>query len=137
MKPDLTVKALPWLRRVLVVALVLSAGCGSEPPLPEETGRPIADTFLDEIRKGNVDTAWNGTSAEFKSLMGLDSFRRYVKSHPALKNPANFQEGKRIDKPPMKLAECVYAIDKPKATKVRLILAPENDVWKVERLEAD
>ena len=43
--------------------------------------------FLDELRAGRLEPAWQGTSTEFKSLMGLENLRDYVKTHPALKAP--------------------------------------------------
>lgn len=110
-------------------------GRGGVPPLADDAARTIADAFLADVRGGKADAAWAGTSAEFKSLMGRDAFRAFVKSKKALKAPAEFERSERVERDGLHLVECHYRTQGGGAVKV--ILAPEAGAWKVERLIAD
>lgn len=123
---------------VLVVLGVVgwwAFGRGGVPPLADDAARQIADGFLTDVRGGKVDAAWAGTSAEFKSLMGRDAFRTFVKSKKALKAAAEFERSERVERDGLHLVECYYRSQGSGTVKV--ILAPEAGTWKVERLIAD
>ena len=87
---------LPKRRQILtwLVIPTLAAGlaCGKTSPAQIDGGRGVASAFLDELRAGRIDPAWQTTTVEFRSLMGSDSLRDYVRTHPALKGTAEFQE---------------------------------------------
>ena len=106
------------------------------PRLKENQGREIATAFLAEIRRGNVDAAWEGTSAEFKSLLGLEGMRTYVKKHPGLKKEAEFTREAKVESNGLSLAEVVFR-EPTGGAEVKVLLAPEGGTWKVERLVAD
>lgn len=89
----------PRLRLALSLALLagFSLACGRISSTQEDRGRSVAASFLDEVRAGRVDPAWQGTTAEFKSLMGSDSLKDYARNHPALKAQAEFVGSKRVE----------------------------------------
>src|SRR5262249_28252489 len=59
-------------------------------PPDDKTSISIAEPFLDEIRQGRVDAAWESTTAEFKSMTGKEDFKKFVNEQPALKEPLEF-----------------------------------------------
>ena len=93
------------LRCVLGTGLLLAATCGSfacgrTSPAQVDEGQGVAASFLDELRAGQVDPAWQATAVEFKSLMGADSLRDYVRTHPALKAKAEFVASHPVEASP-------------------------------------
>ena len=123
---------------LLVLVSFGFSGCGgSNASLPEDNGRSIAEAFLADVRGGKVDEAWEGTSAEFKSLMGKESFRGYVRRQPALKAEPAFQGAKPVENGPLKLVECTFQADKPKPAVIKIMLAAGPDRWHVERLSIE
>ncbi len=92
----------PWTRRSLLASAVLMMtvicpSCGRRSASQVDRGREVAVSFLDEIRAGRIEPAWQGTTVEFKSLMGADSLRDYARSHPALKAAAEFVDSRPIE----------------------------------------
>src|SRR5688500_19004049 len=97
-----------WSKRhTLIVALatLIMAGCTGTTNEVGEEGRATAARFLDELRRGRLEPAWQDTSTEFKSLMGLENLRDYVKTHPALKAPAEYAESRTFDGNGRRMAE--------------------------------
>lgn len=122
----------------LFTLLLLMPGCGGgQASLPADQGRSIAEMFLAEIRAGKADDAWQGTTAEFKSLMGRESFLNYVKKQPSLKSEATFQAAKPIENGKMKLVECSFGAEKPKSAIIKVMLAAGPEKWQVERLSVE
>jgi hypothetical protein len=129
--------------RVLLFATVglglvtgLGAGCHSNSPSDE--GRGIAESFLTNIREGKVDSAWSGTTAEFKSFMGLEQLRKYVKGHPVVKEPAEFSGAQAVS--PNGLSATEYVFHAPvgaSASTIKVLLAREQGALKVERLTVE
>ena len=126
-----------------LIALIL-AGCGRTGGMGGDESRAIAARFLEELRAGRHEGAWQGTSAEFKSLMGLENLRDYVKTHPALKAPAEYVESRAIDRDGRGMTEHVFRAtpqarrgNKPLPATVRLLLAPGDEGWKVEHLSVE
>lgn len=121
--------------RRAVIGLVLLAGCGSPPTLPDAEGRQIAEAFLADIRGGQADAAWADTGTDFKSYMGRDAFRAFVKATPALRGPAEFGDCKMTEVNGLRVAECTF---KPKAGGlIRVDLSPADGRWRVERLAVE
>lgn len=121
---------------ILLIAVALG-GCNSTPSLPADQGQSIAEAFLNDIRSGKVDNAWQETTPEFKSLMGKEAFRDYVKRRPALKSETKFESAKPNQSSTMKLVEFQFSADKPKPLKITVMLSPSENAWRVERLVAD
>lgn len=108
------------------------------PVAPAEVGRPVADDFLAQIAAGQVDSAWESTSAEFKSDEGRDSFRAYVAKYPALRGKLEFVSYDEVELHTLRRAECVYAPvppavqTPPKPAKVRVLVGLDGGEWKVD-----
>lgn len=135
--------------RGIMPALAASLGiaCSAGPGAPED-GRAVAAAFLDEIRAGRVGPAWDGTSVEFKSMMGLESLRDCVRRYPAMAGPAEFVEGHPIGDKGVELAEYTFKATAPPKTRggrprggsgpatstIRITTARVDGAWKVERL---
>jgi hypothetical protein len=115
--------------------LMLSRRAATQAP-PDEV-RATAARFLEQVRGGQVEPAWDGTTAEFKSMLGLDGFRQMVRTHPDLKREAEFQGFEMITRNEIPLASCRFRVQDAKkktTTDLKVLLAREGGVWKVERL---
>jgi hypothetical protein len=107
---------------------------------PTDTGRRVADAFLEQIRAGQVDAAWQSTTAEFKSDEGRESFARLVKSKPIFKAPLTFASYEVTDLNTLKRGQCIYeapGTSKPPTAKLRIVVAQEGDQWKVDGVFVD
>jgi hypothetical protein len=122
---------------LLLLICVTLGGCSRSPSLPADQGQSIAEAFLNEIKSGKVDNAWQETTPEFKSLMGKEAFRDYVKRRPALKSEIKFESSKANQNTKMKLVEFQFRAEKPKPSKITIMLSPSESSWRVERLVAD
>ena len=107
---------------VVVLALLIAGAVGAAAylflakPSPVSTtdGRAVAVEFLNLISSGQVDRAWEGTTAEFKSLLGLDGLREYVRRHPALKSTAEFASFTPTKREDYELRECRFTASAPR-----------------------
>lgn len=122
---------------VHLIAICVITGCGGQASLPDDNGKAIAETFLTNVRSGKVEEAWNETSTEFKSLMGRDTFRLYVKRQPVFKSEPVFDSAKPVENENMQMVECVFTVNKPKQAHIKVVLVPSDDSWLVERLSVE
>jgi hypothetical protein len=122
---------------LLLLISVTLGGCSSSPSLPADQGQSIAEAFLSEIKSGKLDNAWQETTPEFKSLMGKEAFRDYVKRRPALKSEIKFESAKANQTSTVKLVEFQFSAVKPKPSKITVMLSPSESSWRVERLVAE
>lgn len=104
------------LAGVLGLAVVL-AGCSQSASEAASDGRDLATRFLDDLRAGQVQAAWERTSTDFKSLMGLESLRDYVKTHPALKGPAEFSGSRPVERNGIALTEYEFRATPPQTSR--------------------
>jgi hypothetical protein len=131
----------PFARLAVSFALLLGSaawsGCSSAQPDPDAS-RATASKFLDEVRAGRAEAAWEGTSAEFKSLLGRESFVGLVRKTPVLreKEPAEFVSFNAAERNGLPVAECIFRTASKKSA-LKVLLARENGTWKVERLTVD
>lgn len=130
-----------WPVLLVVVGLVLVAWVGvgwfrgtSAPS--EDEGRAIAESFLVNLRGGKIDTAWNGTTAEFKSFMGLDRLRGYVKANRVLKEPCDLLRSQAVTPNGLPMVEYDFR-PRSGASTIKVLLAREQSEWKVERLSVE
>lgn len=126
----------------LILITLLSVGCGRTGSAVDGATRAIAVRFLDELRAGNLEPAWQSSSTEFKSLMGIENLRDYVKAHPALKVPAEYADSRTIDRDGRTLAEYRFHATarvrgKPVPATIKVLLASGDDGWKVEQLAVE
>ena len=61
----------------------------------------------------------------------------YVKRRPALKSETKFESAKPNPSSTMKLVEFRFSADKPKPSKITVMLSPSENAWRVERIVAD
>ena len=84
--------------RVAVIAVLVTIAAGAyllysyfgARPIQPESGKAVVDPFLEAVRSGKAESAWEGTTAEFKSNLGRENFLKYVDAHPNLKEPLEF-----------------------------------------------
>lgn len=133
---DVPAPARPWARSLVALVLMCAGvpSCGGVPA--EEVGGEIGAAFLTRIRQGQVEQAWQGTTAEFKSMLGLEGLRAYVAAHPELSGPAQFEGQEALDREGLDLAKCRYRAT-PGGQPITVLLAREGGEWKVERLGTD
>lgn len=86
-----------WIAASLGLVLValgvwLFFGAANRPG-PGGPGKVEADAFLENLRKGRSDQAWQSAASDLKSYMGKDSLRALVKKHPALKEQVSSVAG--------------------------------------------
>lgn len=135
MRSEMT-RRLSW--RYAIALLLLCAApvaCAPKAP-PQDAGKSIASTFLKEIQEGRVDAAWSATTAEFKSMLGLEGLRAYVKKNKTLSRPSEFVSLTPVDRNGLAMAECLFR-PADAGSNVKVLLARENGEWKVERLSVE
>jgi hypothetical protein len=121
----------------LVILVACSVGCTKKVTLPEpEQGRAVADSFMDLVCTGKAAQAWEGTSTEFKSAEGKESFVRSVKKRPWLAKKATFETSKVIPSAAGERAEYIYKSADAKH-QIRLLIANSATGWCIDRMEAD
>jgi hypothetical protein len=125
--------------RTAVIAALLVAGCSGSGGQWDEPARTAAVQFLDELRAGRLEPAWRGCSTEFKSLMGLENLRDYMKAHAALRSAAEFTEVRPIQRNGQTMAECRFrGISKQRGKEVtatiKVLVASADEGWKVEQV---
>ena len=139
-----------WYRRPVVagpvavaVAVVLAAAAAwflfvrdPTPAISDDGAQQIAAGFLADIRAGKADDAWANTSTDFKSMSGREVFRRYAKSKPVMKEPAEFVGCTFKTEGQLRLAECTFRPAGGKGT-ITVVLHPEGGSWKVGKLTAE
>lgn len=116
---------------ILVIAWVLFGSSGST-KLPDKP-EAIAEEFLSQIRSGKPDDAWTSTTAEFKSFMGRDRLRDFVKANKILRQPLKFDSRQSKKQETLILEELIFVPESGKP-KVIVLLAEEKSAWRVERL---
>jgi hypothetical protein len=97
-----------------------------------ETGRQIATSFLDKIRAGHADQAWESTTAEFKSAQGKESFIQSTKYEQHAKKEMQFVSMQTVLVQEVPRAEYVFRSDDGQT--LRLVIGKESGQWKVDRL---
>lgn len=103
---------------------------------PGEDGKEIALSFLDQVREKKWNAAWDQTGPEFRSYMGLETFKGYVAKHPALKEKAEFKGMSRKSVNGLDRVEFHFQSSKT-TKKIEIVLAPDQGRFKVEHIEAD
>ena len=83
-----------------------------------------------------MDDAWRGTSAEFKSMQGMEGLRGVVKQNASLRKPAEFVSFVPVTRNGLDMAECTFRTPAPGKT-VKVLLAQEAGAWKVERMSVE
>ncbi len=123
------------------VAFLLAAavmGCSRGQPVADSAvGQKVADEFVAKILAGQLEPAWESTTAEFKSDEGRESFIREVRAKPAMRGPINFLGYEMVDLNGLKRGQCLYELtggQKSAPGKLRILVANENGSWRVDGL---
>jgi len=126
------------LGAVLVVLGVAVAWMwSSSPTLPNlAEGRAVTEAFLERIRSGQPQQAWESTTAEFKSTEGRESFVRYVKKNVILSKPLTFVSVQMVTAQGQPRAEYIYRSEKPPGN-VKLLAGNDRGSWRVDRITID
>jgi len=120
----------------LWVGILALAGCGRTPPA-DDAGK-AADAFLETVRTGKVDAAWESTTAEFKSSEGRESFRRVVTKEAVLKKPLKRSSQEPVTIGQLERLELMYQPeDTSLKSSVKLLLAADGGEWKVDSLSVE
>ena len=124
---------------VLVLLSIASlTGCGHVPPPADPAvGRRVADAFLAQIRAGQLDAAWQSTTAEFKSDEGRESYNSEVKRRPSLRQTLNFVNNEVTDLNGLQRGQCLYEsapLAKSPSARVRVVVAQDAGQWRVDGL---
>lgn len=98
--------------------------------VPADDPQAVAAAFLDQVRAGQADQAWESTGVEFKSFMGRDQFRLLVKKHPELKGPAT--PGEVVSNGPLRT--CSFMCGK---SKLGIVVASADARWRVEGIKVE
>jgi hypothetical protein len=116
----------------LAIAVVLMWRKAPTEPSVDE-GRSVAEAFLEQIRAGHAQQAWESTTAEFKSAEGRESFVRSVKKHPALAKPLSFVSVQTATVQGNPRAEYIYRAADGGGT-VRLLAGNDRGSWRIDRM---
>ena len=129
-------KRLVILILALLSLLLLVGVWLADRPVSTEDAHEEAMHFLNQLRAGEIDLAWEDTTAEFKSFVGRDRLRKTVRSNPVFQHPFEMTSSQSVEIGPLRLFECLFRSAKFADTNVRILLAPtKQGQWKVERLE--
>lgn len=121
----------------VVLAIVVFWMWRKRPVQPDfDAGRAVADEFLELVRSGKSEQAWESTTAEFKSAEGRESFLQYVEEHPRLTRPLSFVSVQTVTVQNSPRAEYVYRAEDAKTT-VRLLAGNEQGAWRIDRISMD
>ena len=132
----------PALAGVLVLLLVLGgvwyANSRPAPQAPPDVGKQVAEQFLEQLRTGQAEAAWQSTTAEFKSDEGRESFIRYAHQHAAVWPTIEFLEYKRGELNGLPRGQAIFqpatSAQPANIKQVRIAVAQEEGTWKVEGL---
>lgn len=128
-----------WARPALLASVVIVSFIGvwlwSRPAAQPsvDTGRAIAEEFLKQIREGHPDQAWEGTTAEFKSAQGKESFVRKLQPLTFLAEPLTFVSTETVKIGDQSRSEYLYQAAKGES--LRIVVSRENGEWRVDRWE--
>lgn len=103
---------------------------------PGEEGKEIASSFLDQVRENKWDAAWDQTGPEFRSYMGKETFKNFVRKNPALKEKAEFKGLSKTTVNGLERVKFDFQSSKS-AKKIEIVLAPDQGRFKVEHFHLE
>jgi len=96
------------------------------------SAQSVAKEFLEKVRKGEIDQAWDSASTDFKSYMGKATFRSLVKKTPALREVLTEKETLASDAG--QLVKCEF-VSTNKPIKITLTVVQEKNTTKIGALQ--
>jgi hypothetical protein len=121
------------LSLLLLGVFTSGGGCGTQGG-SEMRAAEVATAFLKTIRQGEVAAAWQETSTDFKSAMGRDRMKAYVKSESVLRESMTLISESTVELQGRPYHRCVFTPASGKKQVVVLLRAERAGDWKVERL---
>lgn len=119
---------------VLIVAGAAAAWLWLRPPAQPgvDAGRAIAESFLQHLREGHPDKAWEATTADFKSDQGKERFIAEAKKAGLLQQEWEFVSAQSVMVQERPRSEFAFRTKSNKT--VRLILGRDGGAWKIDRM---
>lgn len=121
-----------------VLGLLIAWGGGETAPT-EDQGLEVAGQFLEQIRTGNLDAAWESTTSDFKSDLGRDAFRGLVAARPSLQAPAEYVGSEEVAVHGLTRWRYNFRLASPLpsgSSDVGVLITRDADVWRVEQFLA-
>lgn len=112
---------------------------GGESVPTEDQGRQVAGQFLEQIRTGNLDAAWESTTSDFKSDLGRDAFRGFVAARPSLREEAEYVGSEEVAVHGLTRWRYNFRLTSPLPSgspEVGVLITRDADVWRVEQFLA-
>jgi len=117
-------------------AILALAGCNRTPPA-DDAGL-IADVFIETVCAGEVDDAWESTTAEFKSAKGKEAFRRAVRKEPVFKKPLKRSSQETIKIGSLERLQLRYQPDDATSqSTVKVLMAATDGYWQVDSVSVE
>lgn len=121
---------------IMLVLATLAVVWLAQRPVSSGGAEVEAIRFLEQIRMGEIERAWEATSTEFKSFVGRERLRKTVQANTLLQQPLELESKQSVAIGPLSLIECLFRSTHVTETRVRVLLAPtKQGHWQVERLE--
>lgn len=131
---------------VVVCVLLLAAVLGllfvwwaGETAPTEDQGRQVAGQFMEQIRTGDLDAAWESTTSDFKSDLGRDAFRGFVAARPPLREAAEYVGSEEVSVHGLTRWRYNFRLASPLpsgSSDVGVLITRDSDVWRVEQFLA-
>ncbi|MFO0919553.1 MAG: hypothetical protein U0872_14735 [Planctomycetaceae bacterium] len=117
---------------ILVVLLLAAIGISVRPASRPGTdkGQAVAAEFLRQIQQAELESAWESTTAEFKSAQGQEAFQRKVRRIKFLREPLEFVSVQVVSLGTETRHE--YHFGSPDGKSVQVVLGREDGLWKVD-----
>jgi hypothetical protein len=112
---------------------------GGETSPTEYQGREVAGQFMEQIRTGNLDAAWESTTSDFKSDLGRDAFRGFVAARPSLQGAAEYAGSEEVVVHGLTRWRYNFRLASPLpsgSSDVGVLITRDADVWRVEQILA-
>ena len=121
------------LLSVLVIALVLLAGCGDKPSGEPKT---IAEQYCQNLIDGNFEAAYNLMSSENKSQVTLEEFKDWQNTGNQLQKLISFNviKEEQLDKYSFNGVEYPYAIKYTLSIKEENYITDKEDMMELEKI---
>ena len=121
-----------WLCLIgFAIVLIISAGVVAF----KLTEAPViaANVFLNEINSGQIEAAYNSTSAEFKNIGTVDQFKSLIGRNPIFTQMKSTSfSGRSIVNSDATLKGTIYSKD-GKSSPITIVETETNGIWSVSR----
>ncbi len=93
------------------------------------------ETHLSDLKQGNIEKAYQGTTSDFQSVTSLNAYRQFVDSYPILKDTVSSSFSQReVDNGVASIGGTITDSSGKKA-KLKVKLLKEGENWRIQSLE--